>query len=168
MVSNDSAGGVNRAPQQRAPWCDGAGSSRLSLHKLLNINNLSTSPSVGTRADCRQSSLRESITVTPLPVSEPTALTADFPLPHPSPTAIYKDLDEGGVLLSTSDEVYFGVNPVGAKIWSLLPPASRTFGELCAVLEREYPDAGSDRIRADVQEFIEALTASGLVVPSAT
>jgi hypothetical protein len=99
-------------------------------------------------------------------VSEPTALSSDFILPHPSSTAIFKELDEGGVLLSTSDEVYFGVNPVGAKIWSLLPPVSRTFGELCASLQRQYPDAGTDQIRADAQDFIQALTASGLVVPA--
>ena len=101
-------------------------------------------------------------------MSEPTALSSDFILPHPSSTAIFKELDEGGVLLSTSDEVYFGVNPVGAKIWSLLPPASRTFGELCASLKEQYPDAGTDQIRADAQDFIQALTASGLVVPAST
>ena len=97
-------------------------------------------------------------------MTQPTALKADYLLPHPSPSAIFKELDEGGVLLSTTDEVYFGVNPVGARIWSLLPPVSRTFGELCAVLEQQYPDAGSERIRIDVQEFLEALIASGLVV----
>jgi len=102
---------------------------------------------------------------TRLHVSE-SALRSEFPLPHPSPTAIFKELDEGGVLLSTSDEVYFGVNPVGARIWSLLPPVSRTFGELCATLEQQYPDAASEQIRADVYEFIDALTASGLVVPA--
>ena len=100
----------------------------------------------------------------PMPVSQSAALKAEFPLPHPSPSAIFKELDEGGVLLSTSDEVYFGVNPVGARIWSLLPPVSRTFGELCAALEQQYPDAGSERIRVDVQEFLEALIASGLVI----
>jgi hypothetical protein len=99
-------------------------------------------------------------------VSESTELTSEFPLPHPSPSAIFKELDEGGVLLSTSAEVYFGVNSVGARIWSLLPPASSTFGELCATLEQQYPDAGAARIKADVQEFLEALTASGLVVPA--
>src|SRR5688572_25449338 len=98
------------------------------------------------------------------PVTEPAALKADFPLPHPSPSAIFKELDEGGVLLSTTNEVYFSVNPVGARIWSLLPPVSRTFGELCARLEQQYPDAESERIRIDVQEFLEALVASGLVV----
>ena len=100
----------------------------------------------------------------PQTVTESAALQPHYPLPHPSPSAIYKELDEGGVLLSTTDEVYFGVNPVGARIWALLPPVSRTFGELCLELERHYPDAGSERIRADAQEFIEALIASGLVV----
>ncbi len=99
---------------------------------------------------------------------ETTALRAEYPLPHPSPSAIFKELDEGGVLLSTADEVYFGVNPVGAQIWALLPPLSTTFGELCAKLEQKYPDAGAERIRIDVQEFLEALIASGLVVAAAT
>lgn len=97
---------------------------------------------------------------------ESTPLAADFLLPHPSPSAIYKELDEGGVLLSTADEVYFGVNPVGAKIWSLLPPNSTTFGELCGALQRQYPDAPGDRIKIDVQEFLQALIESGLVVSS--
>jgi hypothetical protein len=97
-------------------------------------------------------------------VTEPAALKADFPLPHPSPSAIFKELDEGGVLLSTTDEVYFGVNPVGARIWALLPPVSATFGELCSELERVYPDAGADQIRMDAQEFIQALIGNGLVV----
>ena len=97
-------------------------------------------------------------------MTEPAALQPDYLLPSPSPSAIFKELDEGGVLLSTTDEVYFGINPVGARIWALLPPTSRTFGELCASLEQQYPDAGADRIRVDAQDFIEARLASGLVV----
>ena len=99
-------------------------------------------------------------------VTESAALQPQYPLPHPSPSAIFKELDEGGVLLSTTDEVYFGVNPVGARIWALLPPVSRTFGELCTALERQYPDAPGDQIRIDVQDFLEALIESGLVVSS--
>ena len=98
------------------------------------------------------------------PVTESAALQPHYPLPHPSPSAIFKELDEGGVLLSTTDEVYFGVNQVGARIWALLPPISKTFGELCLALEEQYPEAGSERIRIDAQEFLEELIASGLVV----
>ena len=97
-------------------------------------------------------------------VTESAALQPHYPLPHPSPSAIYKEPEEGGVLLSTTDEVYFGVNPVGARIWALLPPVSQTFGELCTALEHQYPQAGSERIRVDAQEFLEALIASGLAV----
>jgi hypothetical protein len=35
---------------------------------------------------------------------------------------------------------------------------------LCLALEEQYPEAGSERIRIDAQEFLEALIASGLVV----
>jgi hypothetical protein len=115
----------------------------------------------------RLQSLRRHIIAIVL-VPESAALHAEYPLPHPSPAAIFKELDEGGVLLSTADEVYFGVNPVGAQIWALLPPLSSTFGELCAALEQKYPDAGSERIRIDAQEFLEALIASGLVVAAPT
>jgi len=115
----------------------------------------------------RPQSLRRHIIAIAI-VPESAALHAEYPLPHPSPAAIFKELDEGGVLLSTADEVYFGVNPVGAQIWALLPPLSSTFGELCAALEQRYPDAGSERIRIDAQEFLEALIASGLVVAPAT
>ena len=101
-------------------------------------------------------------------MTESAALEADFPLPQPSPTAIFKELDEGGVLLSTTDEVYFGVNPVGARIWSLLPPTTRTFGELCTALEKAYPEAPAELIRADAQEFLEALLSSALVIPASS
>jgi hypothetical protein len=87
-------------------------------------------------------------------------------LPRPTPAVIFKEMSEGGVLLSTTDEVYFGVNPVGAKIWSLLPPVTHTFGELYAALAREYPDAQPERIRDDARHFIVALIETGLVVPS--
>src|ERR1700750_2946883 len=112
---------------------------------------------------CTDSSAHRPISVSH-PVTAPAALQPQYPLPHPSPSAIFKELDEGGVLLSTTDEVYFGVNPVGARIWALLPPVSRTFGEICAALEQQYPDAGAERIRADVQDFLQALIASGLAV----
>lgn len=100
----------------------------------------------------------------PASVTDARMLSADYPLPQPMPSTIFKELSEGGVLLSTSDEVYFGVNPVGARIWSLLPPAAHTFGELCEALEREYPDVQAEQLRADARLFIESLVESGLVI----
>jgi len=86
-------------------------------------------------------------------------------LPKPAESAIFRALPEGGVLFSTTSEVYFGVNMVGARIWELLPPVTRTFGELCAALAAEYSDVGADVIRGDASKFLEQLLSNGLVVP---
>lgn len=90
--------------------------------------------------------------------------SSDSRLPTPSPSVIFKPLDEGGVLLSTTDEVYFGVNGVGANIWSLLPPATTTFEELCQRLASQFSDVAIEQIRTDVRKFILELVDSGLAV----
>ncbi|MEO6446632.1 MAG: PqqD family protein [Gemmatimonadaceae bacterium] len=90
--------------------------------------------------------------------------TKDWILPKAADTAIFRALPEGGVLFSTASEVYFGVNMVGARIWELLPPATRTYEELCKVLCAEYSDVGAEVIRADARRFLEQLLANGLVI----
>ena len=44
-------------------------------------------------------------------------------LPTRNPKIIFKALATGAVLYSPQDEVYFGLNPVGVRVWELLPPA---------------------------------------------
>jgi hypothetical protein len=75
-------------------------------------------------------------------------------------------LAEGAVLFSTDEEVYFGVNAVGARIWQLLPPATSTFEQLCAELAKQYNDVDVSRIRADARKYIDELIASGLALPA--
>ena len=87
-------------------------------------------------------------------------------LPTRNPKVIFKALATGAVLYSTEDEVYFGLNPVGVRVWELLPPAHQSLDEICRVIAAEYPDAGEDVIRADVAELIEELARLGLVQPS--
>ena len=92
-------------------------------------------------------------------------VSEDWLLPKPAESAIFRALPEGGVLFSTESEVYFGVNMVGARIWELLPPVSRTFGELNTSLLAEYSDVGADVIRADASKFLQQLLSNGLVIP---
>lgn len=84
-------------------------------------------------------------------------------LPSPAPGAIFRRLPEGGVLFSTDTEVYFGVGTVGARIWELLPPATRTVEEMVAVLASQYHDVPASQIRADVERFLSELLSNGLV-----
>jgi hypothetical protein len=87
-------------------------------------------------------------------------------LPTRNPKVIFKALSTGAVLYSTEEEVYFGLNPVGVRVWELLPPAHRTLDEICRVLAAEYPDVGESVIRGDVTELIDELLKLGLVQPA--
>lgn len=87
------------------------------------------------------------------------------PLPTPAPNVIFRRLPEGGVIYSTSSEIYFGLNDVGARIWELLPPACETFADMCGALERGFPDATAELIRRDVIRYLDELLANSLVVP---
>ena len=87
-------------------------------------------------------------------------------LPVANPKVIYKALLDGeAVLFSTEEEVYFGLNEVGARVWELLPPATNSLDELCAALSVQYPDADPAVIRADVMELIAELSNHRLVIP---
>ena len=84
-------------------------------------------------------------------------------LPVPNPAVIFRALAEGGVIFSTVDEVYFGLNAVGARVWELLPPAMTSFDEMIAKLALDYPDVDEALIRADVTELLQELEGHGLV-----
>ena len=84
-------------------------------------------------------------------------------LPTRNPKVIFKALATGAVLYSTEEEVYFGLNPVGVRVWELLPPVHQTLDDVCRVLASEYPGVAEDVIRADVAELLEDLLKLGLV-----
>jgi hypothetical protein len=70
------------------------------------------------------------------------------------------------VLFSNETELYYGLNGVGAVVWSLLPPASSTLDDLCASVHDQFPDATLEQIRSDVIELLADLERFGLVVSS--
>ena len=88
----------------------------------------------------------------------------DERLPVASPAVIYRAVGDGAVLLSATDEVYYGLNRVGARIWELLPPATTSLDELCDALHREYPQVEVSTLRDDVLDLLRDLASNGLVV----
>ena len=101
----------------------------------------------------------------PAYVGEPPELTMSRMLPAPNPDVIFRSLADGAVLFSTTEEVYFGLNEVGSRIWELLPPARQTLDELVGELQADYPDVDAATLRADVEELLGELQEFGLVVP---
>src|SRR5439155_1531234 len=84
-------------------------------------------------------------------------------LPTADPQVICCGVAGGAVLLSTEQEVYYGLNTVGAYVWEHLPPVCQTVEQLSAALSALHPDVPVESIRADIQELLDALGAHGLV-----
>ena len=87
-------------------------------------------------------------------------------LPQPRSTVIYRDLPEGAVLFCTKSEVYYSLNPIGARIWQLLPPECASEEDVVARLSEAHPDISPERILADVRGLLEELAGNGLVESS--
>jgi len=65
------------------------------------------------------------------------------------------------VLLNLNSESYFGLDPVGTRMWTLLANSDSIQSAYEALLE-EY-DVAADGLRADMQDLIEKLIANGLM-----
>src|SRR5437867_12367996 len=86
-------------------------------------------------------------------------------LPTADPQVICCGVAGGAVLLSTEQEVYYGLNTVGAYIWEHLPPVFGTLEEMSASLSALHPEVTAETIRADARELLDDLLANGLVRP---
>jgi hypothetical protein len=87
-------------------------------------------------------------------------------LPAASPQVIFKSLPDGAVLYHPAQEVYYGLNGVGEKVWQRLPPVCRTLDDLCGQLADIYPDVPAATIRSDVSDLLDDLLQNQLVVSS--
>ena len=83
-------------------------------------------------------------------------------LPSANPSVIFQQLEDGAVLFLPTSELYFGLNAVGALIWTLLPPRTETLDAICASVSSTYPDVAASTIRSDVEELLDQLIAEGL------
>jgi hypothetical protein len=70
-------------------------------------------------------------------------------------------LDGEAVVLSLADGVYYGLNPVGATVWTLLE-RPRTVAELRDAVVAEY-DVDAPTAQADLLRLLGELAARGLV-----
>lgn len=86
----------------------------------------------------------------------------------PSPTVVFKEMDDGGVLFCTRTEVYFGLNRVGVAVWNALvsctEAGSSSFEDILSELEGRYSDVDREVLEADVGDFVNALEGSELVI----
>lgn len=78
-----------------------------------------------------------------------------------SPDVASRVLDGEAVLLDLVSGKYFGLDPVGSRVWELLAGGARV-GELRAALLREY-DAPEAVLAQDLDDLLGTLERRGLV-----
>ncbi len=74
-----------------------------------------------------------------------------------------RQVGEETVILHLEKGAYFGLDPIGARIWQLLAE-DITLAEVCDAIEREY-EAPRAEIEHDLLSLVDELLAQGLVLP---
>jgi len=82
-----------------------------------------------------------------------------------APDVLHQELGGETVLLNLVNEHYFGLDPVGSRIWQLLGETDQA-GTLVARLLQEY-EVEEPQLRGDVERLISELLDAGLVQLSA-
>jgi len=71
------------------------------------------------------------------------------------------DLDGEAAILNIKDEIYYGLDPVGAKIWNLIQNPMAV-NEIIKIIREEY-DVDKERCKNDIFELVKELSDNGLV-----
>jgi hypothetical protein len=71
------------------------------------------------------------------------------------------NLEDEVVILSLKDGVYYGLNPVGARIWNLLQEP-RTVSEIRDIILQEY-ETSPQRCEEDLRRLLQEMDDKGLI-----
>lgn len=74
---------------------------------------------------------------------------------------IFSDMDGETVMMSVERGEYYGINPIGSRIWGLLE-TPRTVSALCDTLSPDY-DVTPEQCAADVLLFLNQLVDKGVI-----
>lgn len=78
-----------------------------------------------------------------------------------APQVVAREVGKETVLLDLASGTYFGLDPVGARIWRLLENG-KSFGEVCEAVEQEY-EAARETIEGDARDLIAQLVEKQLI-----
>ncbi len=74
---------------------------------------------------------------------------------------VSRELGDEAVILGLDESVYYGLNPVGARIWSLIQEPRRV-SAVCETITAEY-DVEPERCRRDVIGLLTDLAEQRLI-----
>ncbi len=81
----------------------------------------------------------------------------------PHPDVVWRLVDGEVVLLNVTSGLYYSLDPVGSRVWALVPAEGTSLGTLRDSLVTEY-DAPGDQIDRDLAALFTQLIDTGLAV----
>jgi len=81
---------------------------------------------------------------------------------RPAANVIFKAVGEELVLLDLERGIYYGLDPVGARMWQLLASGS-SFDAVIETMLTEY-DVAREQLQADLERLTKELRERGLLV----
>jgi hypothetical protein len=80
----------------------------------------------------------------------------------PSPDAVESSVGDETVLLHLKSGTYFGLDPIGTRIWAMLKEGLSP-GAICSRLTEEF-EVEAEAAEADVRRFLGELKANDILV----
>ena len=74
---------------------------------------------------------------------------------------IFRELDGEMVILNLESGMYFGLDPIGTRIWQLCETHS-SLGAVLEAMQNEF-DAPDETLRTDLLALIDQLSSRGLI-----
>jgi Coenzyme PQQ synthesis protein D (PqqD) len=74
---------------------------------------------------------------------------------------VSRDIGDEAVILGFGEGMYYGLNPVGARVWSLIQEP-RVVADVCSAISAEY-DVDRDECERDVLELLRELAEENLI-----
>lgn len=88
-------------------------------------------------------------------------MTGD-PTIHVSDDVVAREVGGEMVLLDLASGFYFGLDPVGSRVWQRISQGGASLGDLVEMIEAEF-DAPRDVIEQDLQQLLNQLAEKQLV-----
>src|SRR4051794_8285304 len=83
---------------------------------------------------------------------------------QPTDGQVYADLAGELAILNSTTGIYYGLDPVGARVWSLILEV-KTVDEIQKTLLEEY-EVDSKQLQSDLLTLLSDLKAKGLIEPA--
>lgn len=82
-----------------------------------------------------------------------------------NPDVAFTQIDDDLVIMGPEDSLFYGVNAVGTKIWTLLEFNTLTLNEICEQIQHDFAVTEAQCIE-DSMQFVNAMVEQNMLVLS--